>query len=366
MTMGGVSQQNFVELLFNIYKDKGFVSTDTVFEVLNSADMSLDAVDRICDELLSMGVIIRDDPADFSDDDDSEYDRGKADYEQLYDEVLLLEPELKPLIDALRQIQPPQHREWKTLMPQAQAGNTFAQNRLCEMYLRTVLNLSYSIANKYSLPIADTFQEGIIGLLTAIVKFNPIDHDVFPTYFPLWVRQCIYRNIPFSPKPDAYFPAHVKEKLYSIFELVKSHNCELCSSEMHCPNLVQSIAETLECTPELAIQYLDYFIPTESLEQISEETPEAMSDQGALSRLYDEQLDANDLSYLVRQELSTLKPRERRIIYLRYGFEDGIAHTLEEVGAEYGLTRERIRQIEAKVIHKLQHPSHRKHLKDFW
>ena len=124
--------------------------------------------------------------------------------------------------------------------------------------------------------------------------------------------------------------------------------------------------ETLECTPELAIQYLDYFIPTESLEQISEETPEAMSDQGALSRLYDEQLDANDLSYLVRQELSTLKPRERRIIYLRYGFEDGIAHTLEEVGAEYGLTRERIRQIEAKVIHKLQHPSHRKHLKDFW
>lgn len=364
--MGGVSQQHFVELLFNIYKDKGFVSTDTVFEVLNSADMSLDAVDRICDELLSMGVIIRDDPADFSDDDDSEYDRGKVDYEQLYDEVLLLEPELKPLIDSLQQIQPPQHREWKMLMPQAQAGNAFAQNRLCEMYLRTVLNLSYTIAKRYSLSISDTFEEGIIGLLTAIKKFNSLDHDVFPTYFPLWVRQCIFRSIPFSPKPDAYFPVHVKDKLYSIFELVKNHYCELCDTATYCPNLVRSITETLECTPELAIQYLDYFIPTESLEQISEETPEAMSDQGALSRLYDEQLDANDLSYLVRQELSTLKPRERRIIYLRYGFEDGIAHTLEEVGAEYGLTRERIRQIEAKVIHKLQHPSHRKHLKDFW
>lgn len=363
--MGGVSQQNFVELLFNIYKDKGFVSTDTVFEVLNSADMSLDAVDRICDELLSMGVIIRDDPADFSDDDDSEYDRGKADYEQLYDEVLLLEPELKPLIDFLRQIQPPQHREWKMLMPQAQAGNAFAQNRLCEMYLRTVLNLSYSIAKRYDLSIADTFQEGTVGLLIAIEKFNPLDHDVFPTYFPLWVRQCIFRNIPFSPKPDAYFPAHFKSTLYSIFELVKNHYCELCDTAIYCPNLVRSIAETLECTPDIAIQYLDYFIPTESLEQISEETTEAVSDEGTFVLRYDEQLDTNKLCYLMRKELSALKPREQRIIYLRYGFDDGIVHTLEEVGAEYGLTRERIRQIEAKVIRKLRHPSHSKHLKDY-
>jgi RNA polymerase primary sigma factor len=75
--MSGLSQQNCVELLFNIYKDKGFVSTDTVFEVLNNAEMPLDAIDRICDELLSMGVIIRDDPADFSNEDDGEYDRGK-------------------------------------------------------------------------------------------------------------------------------------------------------------------------------------------------------------------------------------------------------------------------------------------------
>ncbi len=364
--MGGVSQQNFVELLFNIYKDKGFVSTDTVFEVLNSADMSLDTVDRICDELLSMGVIIRDDPADFSDDDDGEYDRGKADYEQLYNKVSLLEPELKPLIDSLRQIQPPQHREWKMLMPQAQAGNTFAQNRLCEMYLRTVLNLSCSIAKRYDLSIADTFQEGTIGLLTAIEKYNPLDQDVFPSYFPLWVRQCIFRGIPFSPKPDAYFPAHIKSTLYSIYELVKNHYCELCDTTTYCPNLIQSVVTALECTPELAIQYLDYFRPTESLAQVSAESPELASDDGALSLSYDEQLDTVKLYDLVRKELSTLKQREQRIMSLRYGFEDGTVHTLEEVGAEYGLTRERIRQIEAKVIRKLRHSSHSKRLKEFW
>ena len=363
-----VSQQDIVELLFNTYKDKGFVSTDTVFEAINSADMSLDSVDRICDELLSMGVIIRDDPSDISDDDDYEYeyDRGKNNYEQLYNNVLLLEPELKPLVDSLRQIQPPQHREWRILIPQAQSGNTFAQNRLCEMYLRTVLNLSYNIAKRYGLPLANTFQEGAIGLLTAIKKYDPSINDVFTRYFPLWVLRCIYRNIPFSPKPDFYFPAHIQKTLYSIYEIVENHCCELCNTTTHCANLIDNVVSTVKCTPELAIQYLNYFIPTESLEQVSEESPELVSDEGAQCWSYEEQLNTDMLYDFMRKELSTLKPREQTVIFLRYGFQNDTVHTLEEVGAEFGLTRERIRQIEAKVIRKLQQPSHSKRLIDFW
>ena len=273
---------------------------------------------------------------------------------------------MKPLIDSLRKIQPPQNREWRMLMPQAQVGNTFAQNRLCEMYLRTVLNISCSIAKQYDLSIADTFQEGTIGLLTAIEKFNPLDQDVFPRYFPLWVRQCISRGIPFSPKPDAYFPVHIKDTLYSIYELVKKHYCELCDTATYCPNLIQSIAMTLKCAPGLAIQYLSYFIPTESLEQVSERDPNSVSDAGDFCRNYDEQIDAVQLNELVRKGLPFLTPRERKIISLRFGFEDGTVYTLEEVGAKFGLTRERIRQIEAKVIRKLRHPSHSKQLKEFW
>ena len=360
------TQQKLVELLFGIYKQKGFVSIDTVFKVLNNANTSLKAIDRICDKLLSMGAIIRDDPADFFDDEECEYDRGKVDYEQLYSDVLLTEPELKPLISFLRQIQPPQYREWKTLLPQAQAGNAFAKNRLCEMYLRSVLNISYSISRRYDLSIADTFQEGTIGLLTAIEKYNPLDHDAFQSYYPLWVRQCISRGIPFSPNPNSYFPVHIKDKLYGIYELIRNHYCELCNTEKHCPNLVQSVVVTLECTPEFAVQYLDYFISIKSLEQISEEFPKEVSDNGALCICCDEQLDAKILSDLIRKEISTLKPREQRIVALRYGFEDGIIHTLEDVSTGYGLTRERIRQIEVKALRKLRHQSRKKTLKEFY
>ncbi len=188
---------------------------------------------------------------------------------------------------------------------------------------------------------------------------------MFPAYFPLWVRQRIYRSIPFSPKPVVYFPAHIKTTLYSIYELVKTHYCELCDTATYCPNLVQSIVTTLECTPELAIQYLDYFIPTESLEQVSEESPASVSDSGDLCQGYDEQLDIEKLHILVRNELSKFKPREQKIISLRYGFEDCTVHTLEEVGNEFNVTRERIRQIEAKMIRKFRHPSRRKQLKSF-
>ena len=366
LIVSGEAQHKLVEQLFSIYIEKGFVSTDTVFEMLNGADIPLDTVDRACDELLSLGAIIRDNPVDPSDDNDYEYDRGKVDYEQLYNDALLLEPELESFIAYLRQIQPPQHREWKILLPQAKFGNTYARNRLCEMYLRTVLNIAYNIAKQYDLPLVDTFQDGTIGLLIAIKKYNPLDQNMFPRYFPLWVRQCIFRNIPFSPKPDTYFPVHIKDTLYSIYKIVKNHDCELCDTATYCPNLIQSIISILECSPDLAVQYLDYFIPTESLEQVLEKNPDLISDEGAQCRIRDEQIDSKALCELIQTMLSSLKSKEQEIVSLRYGIKSGNAHTLEEIGAEFGVTRERIRQIEAKVMRKLRAPSNSKKLKEFW
>jgi len=360
--MDELLERKIFEDLFNIYKSKGFVTTDTVLEVLNGAKVSLADIDRICDQLLAMGVIIRDVLADFPNDDE-EYDRGKVDYEQLYNDVLLYEPELELLINDLKKIKPPQHREWKILIIHAQAGNTFAYNRLCEMYLRTVLNISFSIAKQYKLPVSDVFHEGIIGLLIAIKKFNPIDNDMFPRYFPLWVRRQIYRSIPFALNPGMYFPVHIKDKLFRIYGVVNEHYCELCDTTTCCPKLIQSISATLDCTYEEAIQLLEYFIPVESTEQLLDESEEIVSDHGAQCIFYEEKIDAFLLKSIIHKELATIKPRNKRIVYLRYGFEDGISHTLEEIGEIFGLTRERIRQIEAKILRQLRHPYYR--LSDF-
>ena len=124
-------------------------------------------------------------------------------------------------------------------------------------------------------------------------------------------------------------------------------------------------ATTLECTPELAAKYLDCFMPTESLEQVSEKDLALLSEDGNLCQSYDEQLHAIELCDLVQKGLSTFGHREQKVIFLRYGFEDGTVHTLEEIGIEFGVTRERIRQIEGKVIRKLRSSSHAKELAEF-
>jgi RNA polymerase primary sigma factor len=364
--MGGVSQQTFVELLFNIYKDKGFVSTDTVFEVLNSTDMSLDAVDRICDELLSMGVIIRDDPADFLVDDDDEYDRSQIDYEQIFNEVLSSDPALKHYIDDVRKIQPPQYREWQLLLPQAKSGNSYAFERLCQMYLRNVIRIALTTHKKYGVPLAETIQDGNVGLIMAIEKYDPISHDVFSTYFPWWVRQNITREMIFSPNPFFYFPVHIREQLYSIYELVlqyESNNHECFESVQ---GLVEQVAQMLNCPVENASKIIGNFHPVESIEVLLKSKPDTFSDNGFQTDEYLENNHSKDIEVIVRNVLQTLTSRECRVLELRYGILDGRERTLEEVGNEFGVTRERIRQIEAKAIRKLQHPSRSKKLKSFY
>ena len=112
-------------------------------------------------------------------------------------------------------IKPPQMVEWQTLLPKALAGNTTARMRIVEMYTRNVLRIALYYSEKYELPIADIIQDGLVGLITSIDKFDQAESSTFQTYYPMWVRQMIQREMPHYMYAR-YFPVHIHEKLWQF------------------------------------------------------------------------------------------------------------------------------------------------------
>lgn len=366
--MSGVAYRKAVDHLYRLYKTKGFVTVDSVMDMLSGVDARLSDVEHICDQLLSMGVIIRDEPNNSRDQEDNEddYDRSRTNYEQLYIDAITIDEQLAEFIEHVRLIQPPQHREWRTLLPQAKAGNLYAYHRITEMYLRTVVKLSLWFHQRLGLQLAETIQEGCIGLMIAIAKFDSSKGDVFPTYYPLWVRQRVQREVPFAINPTVYYPVHVKNKLFSVWDAVINHECCKCKPYDMCPNLISTISGMLDCTEEHAVMYLAYFEQFLSLDHLNLENPKQLSDHGCVIENLTDNLCRAEMKRAITEALSTLTSRESCVIQLRFGLGGNPAHTLEQVGTAFGVTRERIRQIEARAIRKLQHPSRSKRLKSFW
>ncbi|MDD5017972.1 MAG: sigma-70 family RNA polymerase sigma factor [Eubacteriales bacterium] len=361
------AHKSIIHELYRVYQAEGYIAEDTVFSTLVDAGIPLHEIDRICDQLLSMGVIICNDPEAYYDENgDENYDRSKLDYEQIFEEVISIDESLTPFIEQLRQIKPPQHREWRNLMPQVKGGNKYALQRLIEMYLRTVVKIALFFHKKLALPLADTLQEGCMGLMTAIDKYEIGRQDVFPIYFPWWVRQNIMRETSFTINPTIYIPVHLREKLFSIWDIVHAHDCDLCNADDYCENLIDEIMKELECDEVNAKFYLRYYNEYLSIEVLCEDNPEALSDHGNCMGKYFDDLYGRELTVNIHQVLETLKPKEQEIIKLRFGLFDTSEHTLEQVGKVYGVTRERIRQIEAKAIRKLQHPTRSKKFRPFY
>lgn len=356
--------QTIIEKLHCVYQIKGYVTEDNVLDAIIEYDLPLDEVDYVCDHLLSMGVIIHDDSFEDLDDDEDVYDRSQIDYEKLFQEVVAIDESLAPFIDEISQIKPPQHREWRNLIPQAKNGNLFAKQRIIEMYLRIVVKIALWHHQKYKIPLVEAIQDGCVGLVIAIDKYELGRQDNFSTYAPWWIRQNIIREAP-TLNPLVYVPIHVKDKLFSIYGIFEQYNCNQCNCNKVCPEVLKAVSEKLGCSQDEAEEYIKYLNTFASVEELLEKDECVFFDGCIAEEQIFIELNKKESQSSITQVLQTLKSREEKVILLRFGFMDGKEWTLEEVGNEFGVTRERIRQIEKKAIKKLRHPSRSKKLKWF-
>lgn len=321
---GETARQSVINKVHNLYLAKGFITEDEALACFAEHKIPLSEVDSITGYLLDIGIIFADDGSKLPEEEYEDY--SQSDYDSIYAAALSISPNLLLIIDYVRHTRPPQWREWVNLMPKAKAGNQFAVGRLFDMYLRVVVKLAMNEHKSVQFDLEDLIQEGAMGLLRAIAKYDFALHGSFVSYFPFWIRQYMTRAVAGKSRLIR-IPVHasknMKHEIYS--------HLPLCDFQTVCED---------DFVDDLLI--------------------------GCANEDFCGLVEEKQLSENINEVLTSLKPREADVIRFRFGLDDGIAKTLEEVGTKYGVTRERIRQIETKALKRLRHPSRSKCLKNYY
>jgi len=342
-----IHHQAIIDELYALYKSKGFIREDEALNLLAIQDFSLQDTEKITGMLLGMGVIFADDNIK-----ENNIDRAKKDYEVIYCEVLKVSSSMSVFVDYLRGISPPQWREWHVLIPQAQAGNIYAHNRLFDMYLRVVVRLALQYHKSKGYELEDLVQEGSLGLVCAIKKFNSEKHDGFPSYLTWWVTQYMDRAI--SKKSQLVrIPIQMQKALGELKKSINKFEKEL----KYVPS-ISYVAKNLNMRVmdvRIMLNCMQVSIPLGEIVRIDNDDfiEFDIADENISSPFYI--IQEKSLHILLESALKMLTNREEEVIRWRYGLGGEKEKTLNEISESFGRTRERIRQIEFKALETLQH-----------
>ncbi len=350
--------------LVEIGKAKGKLTTREIMEVMDDPDFDPNQLDKLYETLEGQNIEIVDnfDVADFDDVDFSDESESVADVDDsLSSDGVLIDDPVKVYLKEIGRVPLLTTEEEVELAVRIMDGDEKAKKRLSEANLRLVV----SIAKRYvgrGMQFLDLIQEGNLGLIKAVEKFDYTKGFKFSTYATWWIRQAITRAIADQAR-TIRIPVHMVETINKV----KKVSSQLLHKNGHEPT-AEEIAVELEM-PEDKVRE----IMRVAQEPVSLETPIGEEEDSHLGDFIPDDeapVPADAASHVLLKEqlsdvLGTLTNREAKVLRLRFGLEDGRPRTLEEVGKEFDVTRERIRQIEAKALRKLRHPSRSKKLKDF-
>ena len=349
--------------LLELGKKQGYITYEQLAEKLKGLDIDADSLDELYNLLIENGIEVVTDEGD---------EDGAGGHTAADDEPLILEDDeitkdvnindpVRMYLKEIGRISLLSPEEELKLSIQIANGDEDAKQQLAESNLRLVV----SIAKRYvgrGLLFLDLIQEGNIGLMKAVDKFDYDKGYKFSTYATWWIRQAITRALADQAR-TIRVPVHMVETINKMARIQRQMTLELNREPTE-----EEIAKKMGISVDKVRDVIKI-----SQEPVSLETPIGEEDDSHLSDFIKDKSSMSPEEYAtneilkeeIKNVLMTLQEREQEVLELRFGLIDGTCHTLEEVGKRFNVTRERIRQIEAKALRKLRHPSRAKKLKDF-
>ena len=356
-----------IQDLIDKAKAKGTLSNSEIMMALGNSDYDIDQIDKLYEALEGLGIDVTE---CFADDDglDDDIENDLESYESaenmealLAQKGLAIDDPVKMYLKEIGKVPLLTLEREAELSKRMSEGDEKAKQELVEANLRLVVSIAKRYVGK-GLFFLDLIQEGNLGLMKAVSKFDYTKGYKFSTYATWWIRQAITRAIADQAR-TIRIPVHMVETIHKVTK-VQRQMLQECGRDVS----AEEIAKEMNMSSEKVREIIKI-----AQDPISLETPVGEEEDSHIGDFIEDDASpapADAASYtLLREQLNevlhTLTPREEQVLKLRFGLEDGRTRTLEEVGQQFNITRERIRQIEAKALRKLRHPSRSKKLKDY-